>query len=43
MEGGDVGSRIIRQAHEIDEIVRQLDVGWLESAKVTAYLRRYGA
>ena len=42
MEGGDFGSRIIRQAHEIDEIVRQLDVGWLESAKVSAYLRRYG-
>ena len=42
MEGGDFGGRIIRQAHEIDEIVRQLDVGWLESAKVSAYLRRYG-
>ncbi len=41
MEGGDVGGRIIRQAYEIDEIVRQLDVGWLESAKVSAYLRRY--
>jgi PAS domain S-box-containing protein len=43
MEGGDVGSLIIRQAYEIDEIVRQLDVGWLESAKVSAYLRRYGS
>jgi PAS domain S-box-containing protein len=41
MEGGDVGDQIIRQAHEIDEIVRQLDTGWLESAKVSAYLRRY--
>lgn len=41
MEGGDVGGRIIRQAYEIDEIVRQLDAGWLESAKVSAYLRRY--
>jgi len=42
LQGGDVGDRIIRQAHEIDEIVRQLDIGWLESAKVSAYLRRYG-
>lgn len=42
MEGGDVGSRIIQQAYEINEIIRQLDVGWLESAKVSAYLRRYG-
>lgn len=42
MEGGDVASRIIRQAHDINEIVRQLDIGWLESAKVSAYLRRYG-
>jgi len=43
LEGGDVGSQIIRQAYEIDEIVRQLDIGWLESAKVSAYLRRYGS
>jgi PAS domain-containing protein len=42
LEGGEVAGRIIRQAHEIDEIVRKLDVGWLESAKVSAYLRRYG-
>ncbi len=43
LEGGDVGDKIIRQAHEIDEIVRRLDIGWLESAKVSAYLRRYGS
>jgi PAS domain S-box-containing protein len=43
LEGSDVGDRIIRQAHEIDEIVRKLDIGWLESAKVSAYLRRNGA
>ena len=43
MEGGAVGGQIIDQAYEIDEIVRQLDAGWLESAKVTSYLRRYGA
>ena len=43
MEGGDVGNKIIRQAYEIDEIVRQLDVGWLESAKVSACCVGQGA
>lgn len=42
LECSDSAGRIIQQAYEIDEIVRRLDIGWLESAKVTAYLRRYG-
>lgn len=41
LEGGEFSRQIIRQAREIDQIVRQLDVGWLESAKVSSYLRRY--
>ncbi|KAF5059310.1 PAS domain protein [anaerobic digester metagenome] len=41
LEGGEFSNQIILQAREIDQIVRQLDVGWLESAKVSSYLRRY--
>lgn len=41
LEGGEFSHQIILQAREIDQIVRQLDVGWLESAKVSSYLRRY--
>jgi PAS domain S-box-containing protein len=41
LEGGEFSRQIIRQAREIDDIVRQLDMGWLESAKVSSYLRRY--
>jgi len=33
--------RIIRQAREIDEIVNQLDRGWIESEKVRSFLRRH--
>lgn len=41
LEGGEFSHQIILQAREIDQIVRQLDIGWLESAKVSSYLRRY--
>jgi len=41
IEGGDLGERIIQQANEINRIISQLDLGWLESAKVTSYMRRH--
>lgn len=41
LHGGDMGNKIISQAHEIDEIVTKLDAGWIESDKVREMLSRH--
>lgn len=38
---GDVTDKIIFQAREIDRIVTQLDMGWIESERVREFIRRY--
>lgn len=38
---GDVSDKIILQAREIDRIVTQLDMGWIESEKVREFIKRY--
>jgi len=38
---GDVTDKIILQAREIDRIVTQLDMGWIESEKVREFIKRY--
>ena len=38
---GDVTDKIIMQAREIDRIVTQLDMGWIESEKVREFIKRY--
>jgi len=37
----DVTDKIILQAREIDRIVTQLDMGWIESEKVREFIKRY--
>jgi len=38
---GDVSDKIILQAREIDRIITQLDMGWIESEKVREFIKRY--
>lgn len=38
---GDLPDRIILQAKEIDRIITQLDMGWIESEKVRDFIRKY--
>ena len=38
---GDVTDKIILQVREIDRIVTQLDMGWIESEKVREFIKRY--
>lgn len=38
---GEVTDNIIFQAREIDKIVTQLDMGWIESEKIREFIRRY--
>jgi PAS domain S-box-containing protein len=38
---GDITDKIILQAREIDRIVTQLDMGWIESEKVREFIKRY--
>jgi PAS domain S-box-containing protein len=43
LEGSDFSNKIIEQAREIDEIVKKLDSGWIDSDKVREMLiRHYG-
>ena len=37
----EIAERIIVQAKEIDKIITQLDMGWIESEKVRDFIRRY--
>ncbi|MDD4299791.1 MAG: PAS domain-containing protein [Methanomicrobium sp.] len=39
--GGDMGDKIIAQAHQINNIVTKLDVGWIESDKVREMLSKH--
>lgn len=38
---GDITDKIILQAREIDRIITQLDMGWIESEKVRDFVRKY--
>jgi hypothetical protein len=38
---GDVSEKILLQAREIDRIITQLDMGWIESEKVRDFVRKY--
>jgi PAS domain S-box-containing protein len=38
---GDITEKIILQAREIDRIITQLDMGWIESEKVREFIKRY--
>lgn len=38
---GDITDKIITQAREIDRIITQLDMGWIESEKVRDFIKRY--
>jgi hypothetical protein len=41
MEGGPVMDRILVQAKEIDRIITELDMGWLESEKIREFMRKH--
>jgi PAS domain-containing protein len=41
LHGGDMGSKIISQALEINSIVTRLDAGWIESEKVRDMLSKH--
>lgn len=38
---GEITDKIILQAKEIDRIITQLDMGWIESEKVRDFIKRY--
>lgn len=38
---GDLSDKILFQAREIDRIITQLDIGWIESDKVRDFIRKY--
>ncbi|MDO9324214.1 MAG: PAS domain S-box protein [Methanoregula sp.] len=38
---GEITDKIILQAREIDRIITQLDMGWIESEKVRDFIKRY--
>jgi PAS domain S-box-containing protein len=38
---GEIADRIILQAKEIDRIVTQLDMGWIESENVREFIKKY--
>jgi signal transduction histidine kinase len=38
---GEISDKIILQAREIDRIITQLDMGWIESEKVRDFIKRY--
>lgn len=37
----DITEKIVTQAREIDRIITQLDMGWIESEKVRDFIRKY--
>ncbi|MDT8357018.1 MAG: PAS domain S-box protein [Methanomicrobiaceae archaeon] len=41
LEGGDLAEKIIGLAGEIDTIIKRLDIGWLESKKISEFLRKH--
>lgn len=38
---GDIAEKIILQAKEIDRIITQLDMGWIESENVRGFIKKY--
>jgi PAS domain S-box-containing protein len=41
LEGGPLADKIVSQAAEIDTIIKRLDIGWLESKKISDFLRKH--
>jgi hypothetical protein len=41
MEGGTTNEKILFQAKEINRIITQLDIGWLESEKIREFLWKH--
>ncbi len=41
LEGGPLAGKVVSQAAEIDAIIKQLDIGWLESKKISDFLRKH--
>ncbi|MDH7593172.1 MAG: PAS domain S-box protein, partial [Methanomicrobiales archaeon] len=41
MEGGKSMKRILEQAREIDRIITELDMAWLESEKIREFMRKH--
>lgn len=41
LEGGEMAEMIIHQAGEIDVIIKKLDMGWIESAKIREFIRKH--
>lgn len=41
LEGGPLAGKVVAQAAEIDTIIKQLDIGWLESKKISDFLRKH--
>jgi PAS domain S-box-containing protein len=41
LEGGPLSDKIYQQAMEIDAIIKQLDIGWIESKKIQEFLRKH--
>jgi signal transduction histidine kinase len=37
----EISTKILHQAKIIDEIINQLDKGWIESEKIKEFLRKY--
>jgi signal transduction histidine kinase len=37
----DIANKVLFQAKEIDRIITQIDVGWIESEKVRHIIRKY--
>jgi len=37
----DIAAKVLAQAREIDRIITQIDVGWIESEKVRTIIRKY--
>jgi PAS domain S-box-containing protein len=41
LAGGENSEKILRQAREIDRIITELDMGWLESEKIREFMRKH--
>jgi len=41
LEGGENSEKILDQVNEIDDIINQLDRGWVESQKIRDYLKKH--
>ncbi len=41
LEGGPTAEKILQQAREIDRIITELDMGWLESEKIREFMRKH--